>query len=159
MHLQKFRFRGDLELLVLKLLEEGELHGYGMMTELKRRYGIPAPSPGAIYPLLTDLRRRGLIEVAAEEEEREKKIYRISEKGRRYLETHREELQRALRRINAFREFSELGGNELREALNELIEKIHELSDYQKEEISREISDFTRKIRLIILRGDGIEGD
>ncbi|MBC7110352.1 MAG: PadR family transcriptional regulator [Archaeoglobi archaeon] len=151
--MERPRFRGELELLVLKLLEEGELHGYGMMVEMRRRYGIPAPSPGAIYPLLTSLRRRGLIEVA-EEGEKEKKLYRISEKGRNYLEAHNEELQRALKMVNVFREFSELGGSELREVLEELIEKMDTLSDHQKEEISREISSFTRKIRMIILKGD-----
>lgn len=50
--MEKPKFRGGhLKLLVLKLLEEGPLHGYGVMAELEKRYGMPQPSPGgAIYP-------------------------------------------------------------------------------------------------------------
>jgi len=74
--------RGELkEAIVVVLARVGELHGYGIMTELKERVGGGwKPSPGAIYPALLALENSGLVEAFDQEGTR---TYRLSEAGRR----------------------------------------------------------------------------
>jgi DNA-binding PadR family transcriptional regulator len=148
--MEKPKYRGHLKLLVLKLLEEGPLHGYGIMAELEKRYGIPHPSPGAIYPILASLKRANLIEVAGEGR-REKKLYRITEKGENYLKEHEYEVKEVLELADKFREFSRIGGNELAEVLKEAFNSINELSEEQKRALAREFAEFTKRVRLILL--------
>lgn len=148
--MERPRFKGHLKLLVLKLLEEGPLHGYGIMAELEKRYGMPQPSPGAIYPILASLKRGGLIEVAGEGK-REKKLYRITEKGREYLKEHEYEVNEAIETAERFREFARLGGRELAEVLKEAFNSINEMSGEQKRALAREFAEFTKRVRLILL--------
>ena len=146
------KYRGYLKLLILHLLEEKPLHGYGIMTELKKRYEIPSPSAGAIYPLLSSLKRKNLIEVV-ETEKREKKLYKITEKGKSYLNEHQNELKDVLEKVERFREFSRLGGRELFKTIKEVMESLPSLSASQKAEISKEIENFTKRIKLILIGG------
>ncbi|AMQ19327.1 PadR family transcriptional regulator [Thermococcus peptonophilus] len=154
--MEKPKFRGHLKLLVLKLLEEGPMHGYGIMAELEKRYGIPHPSPGTIYPILSSLRRTGLIEVAGEGR-RDKKLYRITEKGKEYLREHEYEVKEVLELAEKFREFARLGGRELAEVLREAFNSINKLSEEQKKALAREFAEFTKRVRLILL-GEMPEG-
>jgi DNA-binding PadR family transcriptional regulator len=148
--MERPRFKGHLKLLVLKILEEGPLHGYGIMAELERRYGMPQPSPGAIYPILASLKRAGLIEVAGEGR-REKKLYRITEKGKEYLREHEYEVKEVLELAEKFREFAKLGGKELAEVLKEAFNSVNELDEEQKKALAREFAEFTKRVRLILL--------
>lgn len=148
--MERPRFKGHLKLLVLKLLEEGPLHGYGIMAELEKRYGIPQPSPGAIYPILASLKRAGLIEVAGEGR-REKKLYRITEKGKEYLKEHEYEVNEAIETAERFKEFARLGGRELAEVLKEIFNSISEMSEEQKRALAKEFAEFTKRVRLILL--------
>ncbi|EHR77650.1 ParR family transcriptional regulator [Thermococcus litoralis DSM 5473] len=148
--MERPRFKGHLKLLVLKLLEEGPLHGYGIMAELEKRYGMPHPSPGAIYPILASLKRAGLIEVAGEGK-REKKLYRITEKGKEYLKEHEYEVNEAIETAERFKEFARLGGRELAEVLKEAFNSISEMSEEQKRALAKEFAEFTKRVRLILL--------
>ncbi|NJF24598.1 PadR family transcriptional regulator [Thermococcus sp. Bubb.Bath] len=148
--MEKPKFKGHLKILVLKLLEEGPLHGYGIMVELEKRYGIPHPSPGTIYPILASLKRAGLIEVAGGGR-REKKLYQITEKGKEYLREHDYEVKEVLETAERFREFARLGGRELAEVLKEAFNSVNELSEEQKRALAREFAEFTKRVRLILL--------
>lgn len=78
----------DLQLLLLSLLEEKPSHGYELIKALETRTGgFYKPSPGVVYPALTFLEDLGYASVDAEGN---KKLYRITEAGVAYLETHRE---------------------------------------------------------------------
>lgn len=160
MNLERPTYKGHLKLLVLKILSEKPMHGYGIMAELERSYGIPHPSPGTIYPILSSLKRSGLIE-AVGEGKRDKRLYQATEKGKEYLAEHAEELEKILRMAALFREFARLGGRELGELLKEVFLSLDKLSDEQKTALAREFSGFTKRIRLILLgeipRRDGNE--
>lgn len=149
MHLERPKLKGGLKLLVLYLLRESPMHGYAIMKELEERFGIPSPSAGVIYPTLAGLRRSGLIEVVGGGK-REKKTYRITEKGVEYLEQHRDELEETLRRMRIYREFRNLGGGELVKAFRLLFERFDELSEKQKEELSKIMKDCARKVRFTV---------
>jgi len=74
---------GDLQLLLLQLLQENPRHGYELIKELESRTnGYYSPSPGVIYPALTYLEEIGFTSVEAEGN---KKLYRISESGAAFL--------------------------------------------------------------------------
>lgn len=75
---------GDLQLVILALLAEQPRHGYELIKLLEERSGgFYVPSPGVIYPALTYLEETGLAEV---ETEGTKKLYRITESGRKQVE-------------------------------------------------------------------------
>jgi len=74
---------GDLQLLLLNLLNENPRHGYELIKELESRSnGYYSPSPGVIYPALTYLEEIGFTQVEAEGN---KKLYRITETGAAFL--------------------------------------------------------------------------
>lgn len=62
MELEKSLVSGSMSLLVLKLLEDGDLYGYQMITELRQRseeaFRLKA---GTLYPLLHSLEEKGLV--------------------------------------------------------------------------------------------------
>jgi DNA-binding PadR family transcriptional regulator len=79
---------GDLQLLLLLLLEENPRHGYELIKALESRSnGYYSPSPGVIYPALTYLEEIGFASVEAEGN---KKLYRISETGAAFLKENRQ---------------------------------------------------------------------
>jgi DNA-binding PadR family transcriptional regulator len=77
----------DLQLVILALLADKPWHGYEIIKALEERSGgFYSPSPGMIYPALTYLEELGYATVEAEGA---KKLYRISDDGRAYLERNR----------------------------------------------------------------------
>ena len=64
--MEKPKYKGCPKSLILHLLEESPHHSYGIMSELESRYGIPSPSAGSIYPILSSLKNQNLIEMAGE---------------------------------------------------------------------------------------------
>jgi len=67
--------------LVLRLLAEEERHGYELLRVFPER-GWGSPGPGSIYPILIMLESEGYVK---SREENGKRVYVITEEGRRYL--------------------------------------------------------------------------
>ena len=79
--------RGDVRAAVLLLLEEQPRNGYQLIQELEQRSsGVWRPSPGSIYPVLSQLEDEGLVAIEAHESGR---TFSMTEAGRRYLEERR----------------------------------------------------------------------
>jgi DNA-binding PadR family transcriptional regulator len=77
----------DLQLVILALLADKPYHGYEIIKALEDRSGgFYSPSPGMVYPALTYLEEIGHASVQAEGT---KKLYRITDEGRAYLEANR----------------------------------------------------------------------
>jgi DNA-binding PadR family transcriptional regulator len=80
--------RGDVRAAILALLREGPRNGYQIMSEIEERSGGAwRPSPGAVYPALSQLADEGLIEA---EESSGRRTFRMTDEGRRYVEEHPE---------------------------------------------------------------------
>lgn len=78
---------GDLQLVILALLEQKPRHGYELIKDLDERSGgFYSPSPGMIYPALTYLEEIGHATVEAEGT---KKLYRITDSGKAHLDANR----------------------------------------------------------------------
>jgi len=80
--------RGTLDVLILKALVWGPLHGYAI-TNLIRRQTDEAllVEEGTLYPALWRLEKKGLVEAewGTSENNRKAKFYRLSSEGRRQL--------------------------------------------------------------------------
>lgn len=74
--------RGILKLLILKELEKSDNTGYALIQKISAKTS-KKPSPGSVYPLLKELTNSGFLKVRTEGK---KKIYSLSEKGRKVLD-------------------------------------------------------------------------
>ncbi len=142
--------KGFIKLLILKILEEQPLHGYGIMKKLEELMGFK-PSSGVIYPLLRSLLMSGLVRVAQESTSgRKTKIYELTDKGRQFLKENNQKVVEALRFAQSLKKFKEVGGQELGEIIRLLIRRILELSEDKLREVSVAIREFCTKIRSIL---------
>jgi PadR family transcriptional regulator PadR len=82
--------QGTLDLLILKIVGLGAVHGYAIAQRLQQvsRDVVQVPQ-GSLYPALHRLENRGLLAADWKETEtgREAKYYRLTKKGRTQLET------------------------------------------------------------------------
>jgi DNA-binding PadR family transcriptional regulator len=93
--------QGDLKYVILRLLAEKPRHGYEIIKELEERFsGAYAPSPGTVYPTLTMLEDLGYARAMPEEGGR--KIYEITDEGRKHLEEHSATVDDIFERIAKF---------------------------------------------------------
>ncbi|HEX6132734.1 MAG TPA: PadR family transcriptional regulator [Longimicrobiales bacterium] len=79
---------GTLDLLILKAVSLGTLHGYGVLLRIEQiSGGALAIQQGALYPALYRLEHQGLIESewGTSENNRRAKFYRLTRAGRRRL--------------------------------------------------------------------------
>jgi len=80
--------RGDVRAAILALLREGPRNGYQIMSEIEERSGGAwRPSPGAVYPALSQLADEGLIEA---EESGGRRTFTLTDAGREYVEQNPE---------------------------------------------------------------------
>src|SRR5690348_995237 len=93
--------QGDLKYVILRLLAEKPRHGYEIIKELEDRFGGSyAPSPGTVYPTLTMLEDLGYARAMPEEGGR--KMYEITDEGRKHLEEHSATVDDIFERIAKF---------------------------------------------------------
>ena len=82
--------QGTLDLLILKVVALGPVHGYAIAQRLQQvsRDVVQVPQ-GSLYPALHRLENRGLLTADWKETDtgREAKFYRLTRKGRAQLET------------------------------------------------------------------------
>ena len=82
--------RGDVRAAILLLLEEEPRNGYQLMQELEERSGgVWRPSPGSIYPALSQLEDEGLVR---SDENAGRRAFQLTDAGRAYIEENREAL-------------------------------------------------------------------
>jgi PadR family transcriptional regulator, regulatory protein PadR len=84
--------KGSAELLILAVLEDGDLHGYDVAREIARRSdGLLTFHVASLYPLLYKLEDRGWIAGRWVEKagQRRRRRYRLTAKGRRVLASQR----------------------------------------------------------------------
>src|SRR3989475_5232226 len=81
--------QGTLDLLILKIVALGPVHGYAIAQRLQQvsRDVVQVPQ-GSLYPALHRLEYRGLLEAdwKATETGRDAKFYKLTEKGRARLD-------------------------------------------------------------------------
>lgn len=90
--------KGALELCVLAVLSEKDYYGYELVQAISASIDI---AEGTVYPLLRRLHKEGHFETYIQESEEgpARKYYRITKKGRGYLDTLREEWRSFVRGV------------------------------------------------------------
>jgi PadR family transcriptional regulator len=91
--------QGTLDLLILKTIALGPVHGYAIAQRLEQvSRGVVQVPEGSLYPALHRLENRGLLTAdwKATETGREAKFYRLTRKGRRQLEAEAASWQRLI---------------------------------------------------------------
>ncbi len=82
--------RGDVRAAILGVLAERPANGYQIIQEITERSGgVWRPSPGSIYPTLQQLEDEGLV---AADGESGRRVFRLTDEGRAYVEAHRDEV-------------------------------------------------------------------
>ena len=84
---------GTLDMLILKAVSLGALHGYGVLLRIEQiTNGALLVEQGALYPALYRLERQALLDTewGTSDNNRRAKYYRLTASGRKQLELHRE---------------------------------------------------------------------
>src|SRR5262250_1638862 len=104
--------QGTLDLLILKVVALGPVHGYAIAQRLDQvSRGVVQVPQGSLYPALHRLENRGLLAADWKQTEtgREAKFYRLTRKGRAQLETESQSWQRLTEAIALILNLSEGG--------------------------------------------------
>lgn len=82
--------RGDVRAAILLLLAGRPMHGYELIQQIRERSeDLWRPSPGSIYPALSQLEDEGLLSI---EKIAGRKTAELTVAGIEYVETHRDEI-------------------------------------------------------------------
>ena len=94
---------GTLDLLILKAVSLGELHGYGVLLRIEQISGGSLHiQQGALYPALYRLEQQGLIasEWGVSDNNRRAKYYALTPAGRKALSAEQEKWERQSSAVN-----------------------------------------------------------
>jgi PadR family transcriptional regulator PadR len=104
--------QGTLDLLILKIIALGPVHGYAIAQRLQQvsRDVVQVPQ-GSLYPALHRLEYRGFLAADWKETEtgREAKFYHLTRKGRAQLETEAADWQRLTEAVGLILRLAEGG--------------------------------------------------
>ena len=104
--------QGTLDLLIMKIVALGPVHGYAIAQRLQQvsRDVVQAPQ-GSLYPALHRLENRGFLDAVWQDTEsgREAKFYRLTKKGRTHLEAETASWQRLTEAVSLILNLSEGG--------------------------------------------------
>jgi transcriptional regulator len=104
--------QGTLDLLILKVVALGPIHGYAIGQRLQQvsRDVVQVPQ-GSLYPALHRLEYRGLVIADWKHTEtgREARFYRLTRKGRAHLETESASWERLAEAVGLILRMSQEG--------------------------------------------------
>ena len=138
--------RGDVRVAVLLLLSEEIMHGYQLMqTIAERTAGAWKPSPGAIYPVLSQLEDEGLAVVV---EDGGRKLAMLTEAGQNEVEAKRDQWP------DPFNTGEPDGGPNLRELMGQLADATRQVgragTTQQREAAATVLTDARRAMYLLL---------
>jgi DNA-binding PadR family transcriptional regulator len=91
--------RGLLDLVVLQFLRAKPMHGYKIITSIRKNFGVYF-GPSTIYPLLNELEEKGYLESQWDlEAERPRKVYALTTEGNSLLDCTENSLNHIHRKI------------------------------------------------------------
>lgn len=74
--------KGLLDLIVLQFLNTQPMHGYKIITRIRKNFGVYF-GPSTIYPLLNGMEKKGYVESEWDHSnERPRKVYTLTTEGR-----------------------------------------------------------------------------
>lgn len=150
--------RGDVRSAILDVLAVEPMNGYQIIQQIAERTGGAwKPSPGSVYPTVQQLEDEGLVEGHEGEGRR---LLRLSDDGRRYVEEHPDELAATWRPFQAGDDVEEDGGpGDLKPVIGQVMGAVWQVvvsGTRQQQAEAAEILADTRR-RLYGLLADGPE--
>jgi len=110
--------RGLLDLVVLQFLRANPMHGYQIITSLRKQFGVYF-GPSTIYPLLSVMEENGYIKSHWDlENDRPRKVYGITSQGSELLNCTEDSLSHIYRKLAIGTSRIPFSGNDLH--LNDL---------------------------------------
>ena len=77
--------KGLLDLIILQFLNNQPMHGYEVITKIRKTFGVYF-GPSTVYPLLTSLEKKGYIASQWDmNNERPRKVYTLTSEGKTML--------------------------------------------------------------------------
>ena len=95
--------KGTLEMIVLEVLQQGPMHGWGITELIERRSRqLLSVNQGSLYPALYRLVGQGWVssEWRLSENNRKARYYSLTRSGRRRLATERAQWEKLSRGVN-----------------------------------------------------------
>jgi PadR family transcriptional regulator PadR len=91
--------KGLLDLIILQFLSTQPMHGYQIITKIRKNFGVYF-GPSTIYPLLNTLEKKGYVHSDWNMNfERPRKIYKLTNNGQNMLNFTEESLNLICRKI------------------------------------------------------------
>ena len=91
--------KGLLDLIILQLVNAQPMHGYEIITKIRKNFGVYF-GPSTIYPLLNTLEKKGFVKSEWNmNSERPRKIYSLTSNGQNMLNFTEESLNLICRKL------------------------------------------------------------
>ena len=136
--------KGDLKYVILDLIRDKPRYGYEIIRALEERsFGFYSPSPGVVYPTLQMLEEMGY---ASAVEQDGKKVYTITEEGRRFLTERKgvaDEIRSHMRRRWDPENIAEMG---------EIVGELGRLGKVMRRRLRNIDADKLRRVREVVAR-------
>ncbi len=92
--------KGLLDLIILQFVSTQPMHGYQVITKIRKNFGVYF-GPSTIYPLLNTLEKKGFVKSEWNmKSERPRKIYSLTSNGQNMLHFTEESLNLICRKIS-----------------------------------------------------------
>jgi PadR family transcriptional regulator PadR len=92
--------RGLLDLVILQFLNAKPMHGYSIITSIRKNFGVYF-GPSTIYPLLGTMEEKGYIKSEWDlKNDRPRKVYSLTHEGSSLLNGSEESLNHICRRLS-----------------------------------------------------------
>jgi DNA-binding PadR family transcriptional regulator len=91
--------KGLLDLIILQFLSTEPMHGYQVITKIRKNFGVYF-GPSTIYPLLGTLEKKGFVDSHWDmDSERPRKVYSLTNDGQNMLNYSEDSLNMICRKI------------------------------------------------------------
>jgi PadR family transcriptional regulator PadR len=91
--------KGLLDLIILQFLSTQPMHGYQIITKIRKSFGVYF-GPSTVYPLLNTLEKKGFVKSEWNMEfDRPRKIYSLTSNGQNMLDFTEESLSLICRKL------------------------------------------------------------
>ena len=92
--------KGLLDMILLQYLEQESMHGYEVITKIRKDFGVYF-GPSTIYPLLGTLEKKGFVDSHWDmDSERPRKVYSLTNDGQNILNYSEDSLNIICRKIS-----------------------------------------------------------
>jgi len=152
--------RGDVRAAILDVLAVEAMNGYQIIQQIAERSGGAwKPSPGSVYPTVQQLEDEGLVEG---QESEGRRLLRLTEEGRRYVEEHPDELARTWQSFDDEPEQTDRPGD-LKPVIGQVMGAVWQVvvsgTKQQQAEAAEILADTRRRLYGLLAEGDEVGED